>query len=342
MRRQDADLGAGRWLAAAAALVLAHCAPDPLRFTAVTFNTGTSERTVGGLLAESNGGYGPEQAAISDQYYGDGLAWPALITEVARFFESVAPDLVAFQEVFYSGDCAQIPLEAHPGFVCEGWQAGDPTVAQQLVGAGYQVACHVGMPDKCLAVSRRFGRIRGCEGDLCLDGLQGSKVEGCGHGARVGRAVVELAEGGTLTAVNVHGNSGLEAADMACRTQQFERVFSDLGMGDGTPGANGERNLIMGDLNTDPARLAGGDPSADAIVRYVGRGKAFHFVSPIGAEAPPTYAGIVNIDHVISDVFGGECWAPGVMPGHPPLTSIAYFDHKPLVCVVQEGEELQR
>jgi len=54
--------------------------------------------------------------------------------------------------------------------------------------------------------------------------------------------------------VNVHGSSGFTDADLDCRQAQFGQVFVD--MGDGKPAANGERNVIMGDFNTDPVRAA--------------------------------------------------------------------------------------
>jgi len=57
----------------------------------------------------------------------------------------------------------------------------------------------------------------------------------------------------------------------------------------------------------------------------------FEWVSPIGWGATPTYAGIANIDPVVSDVFTGTCYAPGV-DGVADLYPDVLFDHKPLVC----------
>lgn len=296
-------------------------------FVAVTFNTGTND----GLPHDGppDDGYGSAEAAIADASYGNGLAWKAAIEDARRFFEELTPDIVAFQEIFHPGDCAAIPEEARAGFVCEGWKEGDPTVAQTVVGAGYQVACHVGNPDKCVAVRRAFGTLRGCDGDLCLEGLAGAKVEGCGGGSRVGRGVIDLADGGTpITVVNVHGTSGILPEDQACRAAQFAQVFVDLGLGDGEPAASGERNVILGDLNTDPGRLEAIDESARAWNAHL-EGSPFRHVTPFGPEAPPTYAGLFNIDHVVSDAFGGSCPAP------KPVTEMVYFDHLPIVCQLQ-------
>jgi len=305
---------------------------QPLELRAVTFNTGTTT----GLPHDSlpDDGYTSEEAAISDQYYGDGLAWTSVIEDTRRFLESVDPDIIAFQEIFYSGDCASIPAEVYPGFVCAGWRPGDPTVAQIIVGDGYQVACNLGKADKCIAVKRAFGDLQGCDADLCLDGLEGARVPDCGGGSRVGRGVIELRSGGTLTVVNLHGTSGLNRADVDCRTKQFEQVFVDLGLGDGQPAANGGRNLILGDLNNDPGRAQTQD--VRTFLEYVGTGKPFAFISPVGPSAPPSYAGLFNIDHVVSDVLSGDCWVAGLTAGHPPVTNTVYFDHKPIVCDLVE------
>jgi hypothetical protein len=307
----------------------------------MTFNTGTSE----GLVADGdpNGGYTKDQAALSDQYYGDGLAFRAVVEDAVSFFAGVAPEVAFFQEIFYSGDCALIPAEARAGFVCETWTEGDPTVAQLVAGQGYQVACNWGKSDKCAAVKRSFGAFRGCGNDFCLEGLAGSTLEGCGQGARIGRGVIELAQGGTLTIVNVHSSSGFTEEDMACRVRQVEQVFVDLGGGVlpdlPEPAANGPLNLIMGDFNTDPGRMAEGDPSAKRWNDFVGEGLPFAFVSPIGPDAPPSYAGVLNIDHAVSDRLFGSCWTAGLTAGHPAVTTITHFDHKPLVCELQEVEQ---
>ena len=303
--------------------------PPEFSFVAVTFNTGTTE----GLPHDSlpDDGYTSAHALTSDTWYGDGLAWRPAVDAARAFFAEVDPDVVTFQEIFHSPECEMIPPDQHADFVCETWTPGDPTVANVILPMGFQVACNLGKSDKCAAVNRRFGTFRGCDADLCLDGLDGAEVPDCGSGSRIGRGVIDLVGGGTLTLVNVHGSSGVAADDQACRALQFEQVFLDL---DGEPAANGAVNLIMGDLNTDPARLAPGDPSAVRINDFVGEGLDFHFITEVGRRAEPTYADFVNIDHVISDGFTGSCWAAGVTDGHPPVIDAVYFDHVPIVCAV--------
>lgn len=292
----------------------------------VTFNTGTSEGL--GHDARPDDGYGEAEAALSDAWYGDGLAWMPVVEDTQRFLAEVSPDIIAFQEIFYSEECADIPEDARAGFICEDWEAGDPTVAQLVLGGGYQVVCHFGKSDKCAAVKRSFGSFRGCDYGFCLEGLDGARVDGCGKGSRVGRGVIDLADGGSITLVSVHGSSGVTPEDRDCRAKQFEQVFVDL---DGEPAANGERNLIMGDLNMDPVRMADG-AGAQEWNEHVGDGKRFHHISDVSADGPGSYANLFNIDHVASDAFEGSCWVAGLTEGHPKVSDVLYFDHKPIVC----------
>ena len=306
-------------------------APDArTSFVAVTFNTGTSEKM--GHDAPPADGYTSAHAKLSDLYYGDGLAWIKAVNAAKAWFAKVKPDVVVFQEVFYSALCAKIPTSAHKDFICASWTKGDPTVAQLVLGPGWQVACHPGKDDKCAAVRKSFGSFRNCKQDFCLQGLTGYTVKDCGKGSRVGRGIIDLTGGGSITLVNVHGSSGITKDDRKCREKQFEQVFKDLG--DGKPAASGTRNLVMGDLNTDPGRMALLDNSAQTWNKFVGPGKKFHFLSDVGLLAKPTYAGLLNIDHAVSDHFKGSCWSAGVTAGHPDVIKAVYFDHKPLVCTL--------
>jgi hypothetical protein len=149
--------------------------------------------------------------------------------------------------------------------------------------------------------------------------------------------VIDRVDGGSVTLVNVHGTSGLGQDDFDCRAKQFALVFEDLGLGDGEPAANGEVNLIVGDFNTDPERNWDFDLSAAKIREHVGDGKRFHYVSDAGEDAVPSYAGIFNIDHVLSDGYHGSCWIAGLSDGRPAVSTVRYFDHKPVVCHVDPG-----
>lgn len=298
----------------------------------VTFNTGMHD-------LDKDDDFSGSKAKTIEDHYGSGLAWDPAITDAAAWLKTVDADIIGFQELFDPEECPNIPADKKAGLVCETWTPSDPTVAQRLVGAGYQVACHVGHHDNCIAVKLSFGKIAGCTGTLCRDGLTGTQVQGCGKGARVGRGVVELVSGAKLTVVSIHGSSGFDAETIDCRKKQFEQVFVSL---DGAPAVNGTANLVLGDFNTDPARMTTIDASAKALAGFVGKGKKFDFITEVGMSAPPTYqqkvvpllpAG-VNIDLVASDVVKGTCFTPGVTPGRPAVGP-GWFDHTPQVCTVK-------
>lgn len=299
-------------------------APDA--FTVVTWNTGTA------TPGDDDGPYTPALAAIVDDAYGHAMAWTPAEQAATAWLADVKPDVVAFQEIVWDGLCAEVTHDDTLPLVCSTWDSDGPTQPQRVLGDGWQVMCHVGKPDKCVGVRRSFGSFVGCDADLCLDGAWGGEVEGCGSGARVARSVIARTDGTTLTLVSVHGSSGASAEDAACRVSQLERVFVDLG--DGEPAANGDVNLILGDLNTDPGRLTGVDASARRWLDFVGEGTSFSFLTSIDPDDPPTYAGLVSIDHVLSDglVAAAPCWHPGVTSDRPPVMDVPFFDHAPAVC----------
>ncbi|MEQ8272446.1 MAG: endonuclease/exonuclease/phosphatase family protein [Deltaproteobacteria bacterium] len=305
----------------AALLLAAACGEAPLEAVVVSFNTGTTE----GLAHDSgpDDGYSKEDATRSDTYYGDGLAWPPAIEAARAFLAEVQPDVVGIQEIFYSPDCATIPPEAHDPFVCTAWSVGDPTVANVILGAGYRVACHRGKLDKCVAVKKSFASIAGCDEDFCAEALAGEPSPGCGSGARVGLAELTVGDR-RLDVWHVHGTSGFSDEDVGCRAAQFEQIFDAVDPA--TP------TIVLGDLNTDPFRLFDGDDSA-AVFRRRATAGDFTFHS---SEGDPTYAGLFQIDHVLSTFGAGGCWSAGVTEGRPRVIEATYFDHHPLVCSIAE------
>ena len=318
--------------------------PPVVRFRALSFNTGSGGAT-GGF---AGGEWTAELKDIGDEYYGNGLAWQPAVEATRRWLAEVEPDVVVFQEIFHTPDCADIPAAQREQFICEQYDVAPALpVARIVLGAGYQVMCHLGKPDKCGAVKTSFGRFRGCAEDFCLEGLAGARVPDCGRGSRVGRGVIELVAGGSLTLVNFHGSSGVSAEDERCRLAQVDQVFVDLGDGTGQPAANGARNLIMGDLNVDPVLWASFDPSAARWLDFAVNpddaeataDRPFHFHSEVGQDAPASYAGLFNIDHVLSDAATGGCWVAGITPGHPHVLGDEFhFDHKPVVCDLEMAE----
>ncbi|MFK7998304.1 MAG: hypothetical protein AB8H86_01860 [Polyangiales bacterium] len=306
------------------------------RLRVISFNSGTTP--IMGDDAHPDG-YTEAMADISDEHYGDGLAWLPAVDATRLWLAEIAPDIIVFQEMFYSEECASIPEAAHAGFVCERWSPGDESVIQDVLGAGFQVACQLDKTDKCAAVRTSVGSFRGCESSLCLDGLDGARVPDCGGGSRVGRGIIDLSDGGTVTLATMHGTSGLSAEDQSCRTQQVEQLFVDLGDGSGEPAANGTRNLVLGDLNLDPHRSLPFDSSAQHLAEFVGEDLPFSYITETGEDAPGSYGGAFDIDHVMSGAFIGRCFHPGLSEGHEArVYEPSYFDHLPVVCDVEACE----
>jgi endonuclease/exonuclease/phosphatase family metal-dependent hydrolase len=302
------------------------------RFVAMTFNTGTTLKLPNS--EQFDDGYGAQQAAFSDRWYGNGLAWKAAVDAVRKLIRQLNPDVVAFQEMYFPEEGETIPAEARTGFVAPRSSPDDPTVAQSVLGDDYQIAYHPGKPNKCLGVRRSFGTIRGYDEHAAVNWLEGAPVKGCGGGSRVARAWVDRPGAESINVICLHGTSGLKPADQACRSKQVERIFVDFG--DGLPGVRGERNLILGDFNTDPGRVAAIDASARRWNDFVGSDKPFHFLSKTGAGAPRAYQGIADIDHIVSDAFRGECQCIGVDEGTKRVWEGVYFDHVPVVCTIEE------
>ncbi|MCB9665161.1 MAG: hypothetical protein H6732_13710 [Alphaproteobacteria bacterium] len=297
-----------------------------------TFNTG-SGASIDAATGEAQG-YDRTDAAWADDHLGNGIAWIPAVEDVTAWLARVRPDVIGFQELLWDGICPDLPEPPPFPSACDGWTADRPALVNRLLGEDYQVACHLGAPDKCLAVRTEVATIAGCSAPLCLDGLRGVRIDGCGKGARAGAATLELAAGGTLTVVNVHGNSGATGEDQDCRAALYDAIFVDAG--EGAPLADGERNVVLGDLNQDPARLAGIDRSARRWNELVTEERGWHHLTAVGVDAPGTYGGgLVSIDHVVSDSFVGSCVAPGITEGEPPVTDKVYFDHVPEVCTAR-------
>ena len=287
-------------------------------FTVMTFNGGTTE---GLPHDEGDDAYTSEHAAIADELYENSLSWNPAEQALSEHLADTAPRIVAFQEIFWDGWCEEIELDPQLDFVCQDYQAGSPTQPQRLLGEAYQVACAPGQPDNCVGIHEELGRIQGCDEALCQEGLEGmAPPDGCSNGARIGRVIVELVEGGELSVVNVHGSSGLDAETRDCRVSQFQQIFEDRG--DGQPAAVGA-SLVLGDLNTDPFRMTEADASAAYFAGQID-GRHWWWLS----DETPTYGnGLTAIDHAVSNQLRGSC-------SSEPVWDTVYWDHMPLLCEV--------
>jgi hypothetical protein len=274
-------------------LVLSACHRELQRdepLVAVTFDAGTALD-----LAPDR-----EQALQSQAFYGDGLAWMPAIDALQEWLKELDPDVVVLQGLFPTERCAEIPELARPGFLCGEDGRGYGPVPLLLLGARYQVACHPGRPEACLAVHRRVGRLRG--------ELEGEPLDGCGEGARVAWGQIARERGPDLRVVSVQGSDGLSEEAQDCRLQQLEQISEAM---------DGRIQLVLGGAGTDPHRFAAVDESA----------RRWGELRLLSGRAP-TYRDLATLDLQASDAYEASCFVPDT----PELLDAVYFDHRPVVC----------
>ena len=297
----------------------------------MTFNVGTAT----GLPHDvGDDGYTSEMADIADELYENSLSWNPAEEALRQYLAELRPAVAVFQENYYDPWCEDIPVDPELDFVCKDYSPERPTQLERLFGPDYQVACSQDHPDNCGVVRRDFGTFAGCNDEpFCLDGFFGmAPPSGCTSRSRVWSIVINKTNGEDWTLVNVHASSGFERDVRACRADQIRQIFEDRG--DGQPLANGDINLVMGDINTDPFLAPIIDESARVWNQNVGDGLPFDYLSADRVGIDPNYALILHVDHVVSDILTGSCVVPGVTDDMPPVMDAIYWDHKPVVCQV--------
>jgi hypothetical protein len=354
-------------------------APLPLRV--ITFNTGTSTGLPHDKARDGGSdddGYTLAMSELTDEHFGNSVSYVPAEDALQAFLAAQQPDIVALQEMYWDPWCAELDLSAEASetvaafdHICKGYAPDRPWQLRRLFGPDYTLACNRGKPDKCVAVRTAFATIEGCDAAsiaahpeskddpsgsaVCLDGLDGPDIPTCGKGARMAHAVLLLADGRRMSLVNLHGSSGLAAADTACRRKQMQAIFAGLadvegatGPGSAAPLVTEDLALLLGDINTDPVLFAGADQSADYWAAHVppevdGSGAPVQgetgFVDlalPPSGEPTNTYFAGVRIDHVAGrGLERVDCEVPGETPDVAPVYGGVYFDHKPVVCDVK-------
>jgi hypothetical protein len=315
----------------------------PTSFTIMTFNTGTTDNLDHGGDPD---GYTNAFAAISAEYFGNNLSWLPGRAGLRFVIDTLKPDVVAFQELFYDPECVDICAElqmvnpeikpavcdAGGNFVCAVWAEGAELTVRAAVGPDYAIACAPDHNDNCIAVRKDFGTLADCVDGPCIGGLDGMKPKnGCNSGARVATGLVTVTGGPEIAVVDVHTVVGPDNLD--CRVAQLKQVFEDRG--DGKPAAFGTHNIVLGDMNIDPFLMS------DASIKYwnsmVGDDKPFHYLSSADQSGPDTHPfSFMKLDHVISDNLTGSCVVLGVSPdtAAPVSAGSTYFDHRPVFCTV--------
>jgi hypothetical protein len=270
----------------------------------------------------------------------------------ARLSDAIAelrPDIVALQEVVSDAQCDEIE-ETDSTKVCHfEHRASEPNQVRRLVGPDYTIACDARNAYECVAVSRTFGTIRGCEpGALCLHARTPAASDGCDAGFTVSAVEVEPRGMPPFTLVNAHPPSGLAAE---CRNEQLQQIFE--GRADERLAAPEGPTLLAGDFNLDPFNenpLLSDDPSVVTWNAWVGPDRRFRYHSGPAERIPPHYTGFFHfgirfvLDHVASDFLEGHCTTLGEAPGTSRLDGLddsephEGTDHRALDCGLQWAE----
>lgn len=237
----------------------------------------------------------------------------------------ISPDIVALQEVFDMKLCEGWK-ESSKKKICHKYDEREPKEqARRLLGDDYTIVCDGGANFECIGVRKTLGEVKQCPaGGFCNAGeaLFAPVPDGCNKGASI--SAVDVVIGGTeLRIVNGHP----QATGEDCRAAHLKRLFE--GADGAEPLASPSRKLlIMGDMNTDPFRLAD-DPSIAVWNAHVGDGRTFRYLSGPAEAAPhyPTCAGRL-LDHVITNFASGACGTLGEAPGTERLDGVSKEDAK--------------
>ncbi len=320
--------------------------PDKLYL--ISFNTGTTEKAD---HSADTDGYNNEYRDIEADWFGNNLAWLPARSYIRAIVDSLRPDVLNFQELFFDPLCESICSEltgqetfttvcdpAGDVFACSVWTGveGSELTARAIVGPDYDVACAPGHNDNCIAVRKDFGTLAIADGAVEMAGAWIGGLDGmpppnnCTGGARVATGVMSIKDGPDVALVDVHTVAG---TNVDCRLAQLRQVFEDRG--DGKPAAFGEHNIVMGDMNIDPFTFD--DASVDYWNTKVGEGLPFDYISSDNAEGPMTAPLLFSrIDHVISNDLTGSCVVFGISEGlaKDMFPGTLFFDHRPLFCAV--------
>lgn len=255
-----------------------------------------------------------------------GYMWKLCLTSVeAKVRDSIRaldPDLVALQEVSTAAQCEK-RKESRRRKVCYSENLpADQEQARRLLGPDYTIAMAQGRYE-AIAVKVSAGSIEGCElGATCWTTDLPDLPEGCDPGFSVS-AVEAVIRGVRVRVVNAHPDS----IRLECRVKELEQAFAL---------ANGQRNLMLGDWNTDPYRGKGEDVT---LWKREVEARPFRIHSGIAERDPPYYTDLVpwpwpdkSLDHVISDFAQGTCLTLGENPGTQRLDDHGDLDHRGLFC----------
>ncbi len=304
--------------------------PQPVTFTALTFNIGNPDA--------DHPTYPLRMWSQSYENY------------IGAVIQAMAPDVVVLQEVL-SGKTCEAFTEIDPNKTCYQWDTR-PRPAQRIIGPGYTIVCDQREQVECIGVKVAFGTIDGVDPGqyvetgaltpaLPLPGCNWAAGEctnsKCDDESTVSAVLVHTAAG-PLRVVHMHPMAQVSAfvSGDPCRAKQIRQVFeNDVIAGDLSLIRPGEQALILGDWNLGleiyNLRTIMGPSEADDVWNQYIDCPACPYTDmdprdPSGqrysTNSQNSWAGIVAIDHVVaSNEITGSCtiYDEGGMPGTEPL-----------------------
>lgn len=232
-------------------------------------------------------------------------------------------DVIALFEVIDPERCATTDDPAH---VCGPHPGEDVASVRRIVGEGYTILCDgVGGYD-CLAVRSAALTVDGCAPNGRCVAATPPQPAACVGQADYSSvfAVDSTWNGRAIRWVVAHPYQAITDEEDVCRDAQLRQALIEL-PGDGD-------TVIVGDLNIDPHRLWPFYESPATWFAAVGRGKRFRQLHGGVWWPPPTWNGVLALDHLAVDGLSGGCTVGAALDD-----GAGRLDHRPLVCLLTDG-----
>lgn len=205
------------------------------------------------VIASQNAGTTPFMEILNssdlrstcEDYYDNNLCLLDSEQALAQTLAEAQPTLVFLQEMWHQPGCDDVdrPSEVQTApFVC----AGEGKQPPRVLPEGMAWSCSPGYPDNCIGWNpARFVPELDCAGLDCGENLEDLQT-GCADPGRIAVLPGEL-DGEPTTLAVMHTTAGFNSDNIDCRVEQIEGLAARLS------DADGQRLVVAGDVNLDPA-----------------------------------------------------------------------------------------
>ena len=272
-----------------------------------------------------------KKSTMCPSYYQGAQCEPKTEQVIAKALAAYRPDIVVLNEVF-DADLCHGKNEKDPRWICNDHKNRSPyQQVRRYLGPDYTIVCDGIAHYDCIGVRTSRFTVKECAaGKVCMGESQTpvhpAACKGIGSITSVSAAHLTIGGKG-ITVINGHPLNAVDFTGDACREAQYKQLFEVL--------ADGQRTLIMGDMNGDPIRF----PTIFDSFKYwntrVGVGMRFRYHSGPAESTPPpaTFQSFFTLDYVLSDFLVGTCRTLGaVLDSHKLDYPVARMDHLAIVC----------